>query len=118
MACATQKKDAITGDVALHCVLHKDDNLVRLVEHELAEFREAFSAVCGEDGHFFPGTVTAVDYDELPTTGEVLICTARYNSGEANYELSVLESRGYALRNDPFRKVDGIKLRFVVRTIE
>lgn len=117
MACATQKKDAITGDDVLHYVLHKDDDLVRLVEHELAEFREAFSEVCGLGGHFCRTVVKLVRFDRLPVTGEVRICTARYNSDEANYELSVMAGRGYALRNDPFRKVDGIKLRFVVEAI-
>jgi hypothetical protein len=117
MGCATQKKDVITGDVVLHYVLHKDDDLVGLVERELAEFRSAFSEVCGPGGHFNRTVVKLVSFDRLPITGEARICTARYNSDEANYELNVMASRGYALRNDPFRKVDGIKLRFVVEAI-
>jgi len=114
MKFAAQKRSVITDDVALHYVLHKDDDLAGLVERELAEFRSAFSEICGSQGHFCRNVVKAVSFDHLPITGEVRICTARYNSGEANYELSVLESRGYALRNNPFRKIDGIKLRFVV----
>ena len=117
MTFATQKKDVIAGDSVLHYVLHPDDDIIGLVNRELVEFRRAFTEICGSQGYFCRNAVMAVSFDQLPVTGEIRICTARYNSDEANYELSVLEGRSYALRNDPFRKVDGIRLRFVVSTI-